>query len=78
MDKVIEKTFGKYSVSLELFMEGDEQRSFCDIENPKTDACASLARASDMGFLETPHGHEEKISQNILDQIEDWAEENGY
>jgi hypothetical protein len=31
-----------------------------------------------MGFLEKDNGGEEKISNKVLSQIEDWALENGY
>jgi hypothetical protein len=78
MEKMITKLFGKYEVTLELFEEGGEQRSYCDIVNTDTGACASLGLAQDMGYLEKDNGEEEKITNSILDKIEEWALSNGY
>lgn len=72
------KKFGKYEVTLELWQEYDENRSFCDIVNTVSGACGSLPLAQDMGFLETDNFQEEKISDKVLNQIEEWAYENGY
>jgi hypothetical protein len=76
-NETITKTFGKYTVTLELFEEGGDQRSYCDIES-NTGGASSLGLALDMGFLEKDNGGEEKISNKVLSQIEDWALENGY
>jgi hypothetical protein len=62
---------------MELFEEGGDQRSYCDIES-NTGGASSLGLALDMGFLEKDNGGEEKISNKVLSQIEDWALENGY
>ena len=72
------KTFGKYLVTLELFEEDGEQRSYCDIENKNTGASGSLGMAQDMGYLEKSNGLEEDISNSVLDKIYDWAIDNGY
>ena len=74
----ITKQFGKYEVTLEFFVEDSEQRCYCDIENTVSGACASLGLARDMGYLEKDNGGEEKISDSVLDKIENWAYENGY
>ena len=71
------KKFGKYTVTLELFEEDGEQRSYCDIESNAWGA-SSLGFALDMGFLEKDNEEEENISENILSQIEKWALKNGY
>jgi hypothetical protein len=76
-NETIVETFGKYTVTLELFEEGGIQRSYCDIES-NTGGASSLGLALDMGFLEKDNGGEEKISNKVLSQIEDWALENGY
>jgi hypothetical protein len=69
--------FGKYTVTLELFEEDGEQRSFCTIES-NTGGASSLGLALDMGFLEKDNGGEEKISNSMLSQIEKWALDKGY
>ena len=71
------KKFGKYTVTLELFEEDGEQRSYCDIESDAGGA-SSLGFALDMGCLEKDDGAEEKISNSMLSQIEKWALDNGY
>jgi hypothetical protein len=76
-DEIITETFGKYTVTLELFEEDGEQRSYCDIES-NTGGASSLGFALDMGFLEKDNGGDEKISNKVLSQIEDWAVDNGY
>lgn len=75
---VTTKNFGKYIVTLEIFEEDGEQRSYCDIENKNTGASGSLGMAQDMGILEKDHDGEEAISENVLSKIEAWAESNGY
>ena len=72
------KTFGKYLVTLEIFEEDGEQRSYCDIENKNTGASGSLGMAQDMGYLEKGNGLEEDISNSVLDKIYEWAIDNGY
>lgn len=76
-NEIITKKFGKYTVTLELFEEDGEQRSYCDIES-NAGGASSLGFALDMGFLEKDNGEEENISENILSQIENWALKNGY
>lgn len=77
MEKIT-KEFGKYLVTLEIFEENGEQRSYCDIENKNTGACGSLGMAQDLGFLEKSNGAEEDISESVLDKICDWAIDNGW
>jgi hypothetical protein len=76
-DEIITKKFGKYTVTLELFEESGEQRSYCDIVSSNGGA-SSLGFALDMGYLEKTNGSEEEISEDFLSKIEDWALENGY
>jgi hypothetical protein len=76
-DEFITEKFGKYTVTLELFEEDGEQRSYCDIES-NTGGASSLGFALDMGFLMKSHEREEKISNSMLSQIEKWALDNGY
>jgi hypothetical protein len=78
MESITEKRFGKYNVTLELFEEGDDQRSYCDIINPKTGACGSIALAEDGGFIETQCGTEELISNTLINKIRTWALKHGY
>ena len=77
-NETLTKQFGKYEVTLEFFTEDQDQRSYCDIVNTVSGAAGSLCLAQDMGFLEKDNGGEEKISERVLDQIENWAYENGY
>lgn len=77
-NETITKKFGKYEVALEFFVEDGEQRAYCDITNTVSGASSSLALANDLGILEKDHGGEEKISDKIVSQIEDWAWDNGY
>jgi hypothetical protein len=75
-DEIITEKFGKYTVTLELFEEDGEQRSYCDIESNA--GASSLGFALDMGFLEKDNGGEERISNSMLSKIEKWALGNGY
>ena len=76
-DEIITEKFGKYTVTLELFEEDGEQRSYCAIES-NTGGASSLGFALDMGFLEKDNGGEETISNSMLSKIEKWALDNGY
>jgi hypothetical protein len=78
MEKTITKKFGKYLVTLELFEEDGEQRSYCDIENTTTNASGSIVMAQDLGYLEKGNGLEEDICNSVLDKIYDWAIDNGF
>jgi hypothetical protein len=76
-DEIITKKFGKYTVTLELFEEDGEQRSYCDIES-NAGGASSLGFALDMGFLKKDDEAEETISNSMLSKIEKWALDNGY
>lgn len=65
-----------YTATLELYTEDGQPRSDCFIE--KGNYTASLACAEDTGFLTDQRDEQKEIDQGTLDQIREWAEENGY
>lgn len=72
------KKFGKY---IATFTPGNEEfPPNCYIENKTQHKSytASLAVAMDYGELEASDGTAVKIEQAVLDDIEQWAVENGY
>jgi hypothetical protein len=60
--------------SVEISTCGDSTN--CWIE--KGTYSASLAALSDTGFLETTLGGQHKVKADIIDEINEWAEANGY
>ena len=69
---MITKKFRGYTVE---FVKNDDSTN-CYIEKGKF--CSSLAFAMDVGILEDPVGREHKISDDIVDEIYEWALELGY
>jgi hypothetical protein len=93
MTKKLNKKFGKYNVTLEVwteggntptettYIEGHDTHSECFISHltrAKREYTASLACALDTGELSNSLYGEIKIDPAILDDIEEWALENGY
>jgi hypothetical protein len=76
----LEKKFGKYLVELDN-SSNDEFPTQCHITHvtrAKREYVASLACAQDTGELNNSLCGSIKIEQAIIDEIEQWALENGY
>lgn len=79
----LEKKFGKYRVILETWPDAppDESKSECFIFHTTRagrEYSASLACASDTGVLSHSIYPDINIEPAIVDDIEEWAIENGY
>lgn len=77
------KKFGKYSIELEIADNPvpDESNSDCFISyvtRAGREYTASLACAQDTGELSDKEGRELEIESAIVDEIAEWAKENGY
>lgn len=73
-----EKKFGKYTVSLDSDMGDGATGCWIEYKTRNKHYSASLQCAQDMGELEESGGLAIPIEQAILDDIEEWALENGY
>ncbi len=79
----LQKRFGKYNVTLELWPDAPEGESKSDchishVTRSGKEYGASLACAMDTGHLSNSIIGEIKIESAIVDDIEEWAIENGY
>ena len=75
-------TIWQYRVELEVWEEGGESRSDCFIFHNKSDTSASLSALQDNGQLES-YGRKGResihtVEPAIIDDIAQWAEQNGY
>lgn len=76
----IEKKFGKYNVTLDNDSSDDcpTQCHISHVTRAGREYAASLACASDTGQLSNSIYGEINIESAIVDDIEEWAIENGY
>ena len=74
MTKEIEKTFGRFKATIEIYEDCGERRSDCFILSPKGDSNSLSMLLEYEEFDETG----EKISSNTLEKIHEWAMDNGY
>jgi len=73
--KTIRTTIKGYSVELEIDLF-EEPTTQCWVE--KGYYSGSLARLAQTGTLENSSDMELKVPVRIIDEIEDWADANGY
>ena len=73
--KTIRTTIKGYSVELEIDLFEDPSTQ-CWVW--KGDYSGSLARLAQTGTLENSSDMELKVPVRIIDEIEDWADANGY
>jgi hypothetical protein len=76
---IITKRFGGFEAELELYTDEDgEERSNCFISVVNGDGSnSSLAMVEGWGFIDGDCG-EIPVPQDIVNQIETWAQSNGY
>jgi hypothetical protein len=70
--------FDKYTVTMDNDMGDGATGCWIEYKTRTRIYSASLQCAQDMGELESSDGLAIKIEQAVLDDIEKWAEENGY
>ena len=72
--------FGDYSAELNIEYDGDDLVSWCHISTTHKgrDYCSSIGVAESYGTLDGEDGDDIKIAASVVEEIHDWALENGY